>query len=66
MPLVRQRPSQLLNGLCAALNFTGREYAASYEQSQPARLTMNDLIYIGITVLFFLVGGLYVRGCEKL
>jgi hypothetical protein len=27
---------------------------------------MMDLIYIGITVLFFVVGGLYVRLCEKL
>jgi len=27
---------------------------------------MTDLIYIGITVLFFVVSGLYVRFCEKL
>jgi len=27
---------------------------------------MTDLIYIGITVLFFLVGGLYVGLCEKM
>ena len=27
---------------------------------------MTDLIYVGITVLFFVVGGLYVRLCEKL
>jgi hypothetical protein len=27
---------------------------------------MNDLIYIGVTVLFFVVSGLYVRFCEKL
>jgi len=26
---------------------------------------MNDLIYIGIMVLFFVVSGLYVRFCEK-
>jgi len=27
---------------------------------------MTDLAYIGITVLFFVVSGLYVRFCEKL
>jgi len=27
---------------------------------------MTDLIYIGITVLFFIVAGLYVRLCEKM
>jgi len=27
---------------------------------------MTDLIYIGIVVLFFVVGGLYVRACEKM
>jgi hypothetical protein len=27
---------------------------------------MTDLIYVGITVLFFVVSGLYVRFCEKL
>ena len=27
---------------------------------------MTDLIYIGITVLFFVVSGLYVRLCEKM
>jgi len=27
---------------------------------------MTDLIYIVITVLFFVVSGLYVRFCEKL
>jgi hypothetical protein len=27
---------------------------------------MTDLIYIGITVLFFIVCGLYVRLCEKM
>jgi hypothetical protein len=29
-------------------------------------MRMTDLIYIGITVLFFVVSGLYVRFCEKL
>jgi hypothetical protein len=27
---------------------------------------MTDLIYVGVTVLFFVVSGLYVRFCEKL
>jgi len=27
---------------------------------------MTDFIYIGITVLFFVVSGLYVRFCERL
>ena len=27
---------------------------------------MTDLIYIGVTVLFFVGSGLYVRFCEKL
>ena len=27
---------------------------------------MTDLIYIGVTVMFFVVSGLYVRFCEKL
>jgi len=27
---------------------------------------MNDLIFIGIVVVFFVVSGLYVRFCEKL
>ena len=27
---------------------------------------MTDLIYIGVTVLFFVISGLYVRFCEKL
>jgi hypothetical protein len=29
-------------------------------------LIMTDLIYIGVTVLFFVVSGLYIRCCEKL
>jgi hypothetical protein len=28
--------------------------------------TMDDLIYIAATVVFFLVALAYVRGCEKL
>ncbi|SPE50478.1 hypothetical protein SBV1_1130031 [Verrucomicrobia bacterium] len=27
---------------------------------------MNDVIYIGVIVLFFVVAGLYVRLCEKM
>jgi len=27
---------------------------------------MNDLIFVGIIVLFFIVSGLYVRFCENL
>ena len=27
---------------------------------------MNDLIYIGITAAFFIIGALYVRFCEQL
>jgi len=27
---------------------------------------MMDVIYIGVVVLFFVVGGLYVRLCEKM
>jgi hypothetical protein len=27
---------------------------------------MNDLIFVGIVVVFFVVSGLYVRFCEKL
>jgi len=27
---------------------------------------MNDLIYLGITVAFFIVSALYVRFCEQL
>jgi len=27
---------------------------------------MSDLIYIGVMVLFFVVGGLYVRLCDKM
>jgi hypothetical protein len=30
------------------------------------RTTMYDLIFIGIMAVFFIVGGLYVRVCEKL
>ena len=29
-------------------------------------MPMTDVIYIGVTVLFFVVCGLYVRFCEKL
>jgi hypothetical protein len=29
-------------------------------------LSMIDLIYVGVVVLLFAVGGLYVRFCEKL
>jgi hypothetical protein len=29
-------------------------------------MPMTDVIYIGVTVLFFVVCGLYVRCCEKL
>jgi hypothetical protein len=29
-------------------------------------LRMNDLIFIGIVIAFFVGGGLYVRFCEKL
>jgi len=28
--------------------------------------TMTDLIYLGITVAFFVIGGLYANGCETL
>jgi hypothetical protein len=28
--------------------------------------TMNDLLFVGIVVLFFVVSALYVRFCEKL
>jgi len=27
---------------------------------------MNDLIFVGIVVAFFIVSGVYVRFCEKL
>lgn len=27
---------------------------------------MNDLIYLGITAVFFMICGLYARGCETL
>jgi hypothetical protein len=27
---------------------------------------MNDLIYLGITVAFFVISGLYANGCETL
>jgi hypothetical protein len=27
---------------------------------------MNDLLYLGITAVFFIVAGLYVHGCENL
>jgi len=27
---------------------------------------MNDLLYLGITAVFFIVAGLYVHGCESL
>jgi len=27
---------------------------------------MNDLIYLGITVAFFVISGLYAKGCETL
>jgi len=27
---------------------------------------MLDLLYIGLTILFFLIALAYVRGCEKL
>jgi len=30
------------------------------------RKIMTDLIFIGVIVLFFVVGGLYVRACEKM
>jgi hypothetical protein len=30
------------------------------------RIFMNDLIYVGIVVAFFVVSALYVRFCEKL
>jgi hypothetical protein len=35
-------------------------------ESTKCETRMTDLIYIGITVLFFVVSGLYVRFCEKL
>ena len=28
--------------------------------------TMTDLIYLGVTVAFFVIGGLYANGCETL
>jgi len=27
---------------------------------------MNDLIFVVVVVVFFIIGGLYVRFCEKL
>jgi len=27
---------------------------------------MNDVIYLGITVAFLVISGLYAHGCEKL
>jgi hypothetical protein len=29
-------------------------------------IVMNDLIYVGVVVAFFIISGLYVRFCEKL
>ena len=29
-------------------------------------MIMNDLIFVGVVVVFFVVSGLYVRFCEKL
>ena len=29
-------------------------------------IIMNDLIFVGVVVMFFIVSGLYVRFCEKL
>ena len=51
----------------ASLLITGHnlEVAAS-RHKRKERLLMTDLIYIGIVVLFFGVGWLYVRACEKL
>jgi hypothetical protein len=28
--------------------------------------TMMDLIYVGVVVLFFVIGGLYAHVCEKM
>jgi hypothetical protein len=28
--------------------------------------TITDLIYLGITAAFFVIGGLYANGCETL
>ncbi len=41
----------------------GRSKCAINDLKKPA---MNDLIYIGITVLFFIASGLYARFCAKL
>ena len=38
----------------------GREYSTKKEKN------MIDLIYVGVVVLFFVIGGLYVGVCEKL
>jgi hypothetical protein len=40
------------------------------EQSSSCRdrilILMQDLIYVGVVLAFFIVSGLYVRFCEKL
>jgi hypothetical protein len=36
------------------------------EQATERQKRMTDLIYVGAVVLFFVVGGLYVRLCEKM
>jgi len=44
----------------------------AFERRQPAfpgrggGSFMNDLIFVAVVVVFFIIGGLYVRFCEKL
>jgi hypothetical protein len=49
--------------LCAVAAWSSARMELDVTQDEKP---MTDLIYIGITVLFFVVGGLYVRFCEKL
>jgi hypothetical protein len=49
--LITSRPDSMEQ--CTHRNRTGME-------------TMMDLIYVGVVVLFFVIGGLYAHVCEKM
>jgi len=69
--------AHLITTSAAVVREWGCEKAVSilsraFERRQPAipgrggESPMNDLIFVAVVVVFFIIGGLYLRFCEKL
>ena len=57
-----------VNGFLTPLDlpFTRRDQISRHHEVEPHPPIMIDLLYLGLTVVFFILAGLYVHGCENL